>query len=317
VHVRDNVDQILVGLRPFNESDITALAQLLSDSQAWPPGPPPAPEDILLRWQRRNVHPDFDVNVLPGPAGQLLAFNQTALLKDGTSRLAFEIAVLPSFRGRGIGAALYKLIEVRARNAGVSHLTAPIYCPEGATPEQSERFLTRRGFRADHSYWQMSLDNISAEASPVWPRGIACRVFSDPTRDVVIWADLIVRAFTEPATAAGVRTQLEEPGVSSDGYFFAVDAATGQEIGTSRGRIDIRGGKQIGYIGTVGVLPEYRGRGIAEALIRQTLGYLASRGMNTATLFVEDRNTAARHLYDKLGWKRVYRTDHYWKRATY
>jgi ribosomal protein S18 acetylase RimI-like enzyme len=64
----------------------------------------------------------------------------------------------------------------------------------------------------------------------------------------------------------------------------------------------------------VGVLPQYRGRGIAKALVQQTLAYLAGLGMHTATLFVEDHNTPARSLYDKLGWREVYKTDHYWKK---
>jgi ribosomal protein S18 acetylase RimI-like enzyme len=93
-----------------------------------------------------------------------------------------------------------------------------------------------------------------------------------------------------------------------------VDRHTGREIGTSRGRMDTVGGKKVGYIGTVGVLPQYRGRGIAEALVKQTLAYLVGIGMHSATLFVEDRNTPARRLYDKLGWRQVYRTDHYWKK---
>jgi len=102
--------------------------------------------------------------------------------------------------------------------------------------------------------------------------------------------------------------------VSKEGYFFAMDQSTGREIGTSRGRVDLVAGQQVGYIGTVGVLPEYRGRGIARALVQQTLAYLAGLGLHSATLFVEDHNTPARRLYDKLGWRQVYRTDHYWKR---
>ena len=84
-------------------------------------------------------------------------------------------------------------------------------------------------------------------------------------------------------------------------------------MGTSRARIDRLGGGPIGYVGTVGVLAEYRGRGIATALIVQTLQYLASQGMQSAILHVEDANFNARRLYEKLGWRYIYRTIHHWK----
>ncbi|MDQ3929080.1 MAG: GNAT family N-acetyltransferase, partial [Chloroflexota bacterium] len=111
-----------------------------------------------------------------------------------------------------------------------------------------------------------------------------------------------------------IAAQLAEPVVSPDGYFFAVDERTGQDVGTSRARIDIMGGKPVGYIGTVGVLALYRRRGIAAALIAQTLQYLARQGMESAVLNVNDTNSPARRLYEKLGWRAVSRTDHFWKR---
>jgi ribosomal protein S18 acetylase RimI-like enzyme len=48
-------------------------------------------------------------------------------------------------------------------------------------------------------------------------------------------------------------------------------------------------------------------------LLGQTLMYLAGRGMTGATLFVENSNIAARSLYEKLGWRYVYLTNHYVK----
>jgi mycothiol synthase len=308
------MDQVLTGLRPYNELDIEPLARLLDITHAWPPSGPPAPKDIVMRWQRRGVDPLHDVNILPGPNGELVAFSQAVLFRDGAPRLAFEIGVHPTHRCRGIGSAIYSMVELRAEHAGVSHLTTPVYLPAGQARRESTGFLEARGFRADHSYWQMRIDDIHNQPQPVWPKGIGVRAFSDVDRDAVVWAQLIVAAFGEASTPQGVRAQLAEPGVSKSGYFFAVDQSSGREIGTSRGRVDMIAGEPVGYIGTVGVLPEYRGRGIAEALVKQTLAYLASLGLDSATLFVEDRNTPARKLYDKLGWTQIYRTDHYWKR---
>jgi mycothiol synthase len=308
------MDQVLAGLRPFNPGDIEALTRLLISARAWPPAAVPAPDDVLLRWERRGVNPLADVSVLPGENGELAAFAQTVMFKEGTPRLSFELGVHPAYRGKGIGSALYRLVAHRAQSTGAAHLTSPVYRKDGEVRPDSTRFLEQRGFRHDHSYWQMRLDGIDRQPPAQWPHGIAFRAFSDEERDAETWASLIVEAFGEPATPEGIRAQLREPGVSREGYIFALDLSTGEEIGTSRGRIDVLGGKPVGYVGTVGVTPRYRGRGIATALMAETLSCLAGRGMTSATLFVEDRNTAARRLYDKLGWYPVYRTDHYWKR---
>lgn len=305
---------IMRGLRPFADRDLEPLTRLLWEARVWPPTLPPAPEDLILRWKRRNIDPIYDVQVLDGPGDNLIASVQTGLFKDGTPRLSFEIAVHPYWQRQGIGYSLFETVLTRARRAGVNNITTPVYSRPGDAPGDNVLWLQHRNFRREHSYWQMRLDNIDKLDPPRWPAGVGVRSFSDMGRDPAIWADLIIKSFNESANTAGVLSQLREPGVSPDGYFFALDLNSGQEIGTSRARVDILGGEQVGYIGTVGVLPEYRGRGIASALLAQTLDYLAGKGITTATLFVEDQNRNARRLYDRLGWRYAYRTDHFWRR---
>lgn len=308
------MDGVLKGLRPYSPDDLPKLRQLLVEAQAWPPVALPADEDLLTRWKRRGVIPQNDISVLTGPGGELVAFSQAFRSAHGASRLSFEIGVHPQHREKGIGGALYGLVEARAREMGVAHMTTPIFVTSGEARPECSGFLERRGFHVDSSYWQMRIEDLSKQGPPLWPQGIECRVFGDPERDAPIWAQLIRETFNEHATPEGILQQLSEEGVLREGYFFAVDSTTGHEVGTTRSRIDYIGGKPVGYVGTVGVLPSYRGRGIAEALVRHALHYLAALGMTGATLFVESQNTAARNLYTKMGWRSVYRTDHYWRR---
>lgn len=307
---------ILEGLRPFRSEDLEPLTRLLWETRTFPPASRPTPQDVILRWKRRNVDPAYDVQVMDGPAGNIMAFVQSGIFKDGTPRLGGEFAVRPEWRGQGIGSALLESVYERARRADINQITTPVYLLPGEELPASVQWLKRRGFATTHSYWQMRLDGLDRVPDVQWPQGFGVRTFNDREQDPYVWAGLIVKAFQESANAAGVLAQLNEPGVSPDGYFFAVDLATGREIGTTRARIDMQGGHEIGYIGTVGVLPEYRGRGVATSLMTQTLNYLRDRGMKSATLFVEDKNISARNLYDKLGWWYVYRTDHFWRRLT-
>lgn len=55
------------------------------------------------------------------------------------------------------------------------------------------------------------------------------------------------------------------------------------------------------YIGTVGVLPEYRGRGVARQLVGATLDMARARGGARIRLGVIDGNTPAQSLYRSLG----------------
>jgi mycothiol synthase len=312
----ETTNPMMRGLRPFSEGDLEPLTRLVWEANAWPPTTPPTTEDIILRWKRRNIDPTYDVKVLDGPDGTLAASVQSGLFKDGAPRLSFEIAVHPYWRRQGIGYTLFETVLARAQRAGIYNITTPVYSQPGDVPGDNVLWLQHRNFRREHSYWQLRLDHINLQPPPQWPVGIGVRHFEDMNRDPAIWADLIIKAFNESANTAAILSQLREPGVSPDGYFFALDTKTGREVGTSRARVDIMGGERIGYIGTVGVVPEYRGRGIAAALLAQTLQYLAAKGITCATLFVEDQNHNARRVYDRLGWRYVYRTDHFWRRLT-
>ena len=59
-----------------------------------------------------------------------------------------------------------------------------------------------------------------------------------------------------------------------------------------------------GEIGNVAVLPEYRGKGIAKALLTQALEYGKHElGMTLFTLEVRAGNAAAIHLYESAGFR--------------
>ena len=56
-----------------------------------------------------------------------------------------------------------------------------------------------------------------------------------------------------------------------------------------------------GHITNVAVRPEYRGRGIASAIIRTLLEFTEEEGIRDFTLEVRESNPPARNLYEKYG----------------
>ena len=65
-------------------------------------------------------------------------------------------------------------------------------------------------------------------------------------------------------------------------------------------------GETIGWISLLGVRPQWRGRGLGEALLVQSLNAFRSRGCRRAALNVDvDNTTGALRLYTKVGMKPI------------
>jgi ribosomal protein S18 acetylase RimI-like enzyme len=72
-------------------------------------------------------------------------------------------------------------------------------------------------------------------------------------------------------------------------------------VGTVQGVMD-RG--PIGAIQNLGVIPEYRGKGLGQALVRQALEGFYQAGLRRAYLEVTAENNAAVQLYRSVGFRR-------------
>ena len=76
-----------------------------------------------------------------------------------------------------------------------------------------------------------------------------------------------------------------------------------------------REGKVVGAIHELVILPEYRNKGIGKALVQKAIEYFKSRGLDTAELWVGDKNTQALEFYKSLGFEEKDRFN-YWIRMT-
>lgn len=85
--------------------------------------------------------------------------------------------------------------------------------------------------------------------------------------------------------------------IDNENAHFVVAVADGRVAGYMG--LQIFSGE--GYVTNVAVLPEFRGRGIAKALI----GECMKNEMNFITLEVRESNLAAINLYEKTGFERV------------
>jgi len=85
------------------------------------------------------------------------------------------------------------------------------------------------------------------------------------------------------------------------GLSLLVETLAGQPIGQAlSGR---RG--ELGWIGGVGLHPEYRGKGIARDLVKRQLKAFHDAGVQEVTLEVLSQNDKAKKLYDGMGFETV------------
>ena len=71
--------------------------------------------------------------------------------------------------------------------------------------------------------------------------------------------------------------------------------------------------KRNAEIASLAVDPDYRRRGVADALMRHTLRTLASAGVRRVELMVRTGNTAGAQLYRGLGFRRVRMVPRYYE----
>jgi mycothiol synthase len=216
-----------------------------------------------------------------------------------------ELAVHPAHRRRGVGTALLSAViaavpdgavQVWAHGQGGT-APSPLAPP---TTALSERF----GFQRVRSLWQMRAD--LAGLPPVhMPDGVTIRPFV-PGQDEAAWLTLNNLSFASHPEQGGwtedeVRLREAEDWFDPAGFLLAERADSGL-VGfhwTKIHRPD-----PIGEVYIVGVDPSEAGHGLGKAMTLAGLHYLAGRGLTRVLLYVDEDNTRAVKLYERLDFQR-------------
>jgi mycothiol synthase len=223
----------------------------------------------------------------------------------------------PVCRRQGVGSALLSWGTERAREqllAADNGLPMFIRVDAYESATASLRLHARQGFQQVRLFEELlrPLDELPPVACP---RGVSLLPWPDPADEVLHERLRTVKneAFADhwgstPTTRERWRLMVNSHIARLDLSCIAVDDATGDIVGCCLNERfesdDELLGRRDGWIGTLATSRAWRGRGVASAMIRQSLHWFAAAGLTHASIGVDgDSLTGAARLYRSLGFE--------------
>ena len=296
-------------VRPAPERFDEALALLrAADTAVWGDSDWTA-DELREEWDGLDLDHDAWLVDLDGELAGVMH-----LVDSRGGRFIGDGYVHPSLTGRGVGARVVQLLEDRARELEPSwpaHGPVTVECAHLVGDGRAPALFTSRGYARARSFFRMVVDVTDPGPAPVWPEGVELRPL-DVDRD------------GERVHQANEETFVSEWGHQPRPYdewrvrtfdWSRFDASLvpvaweGDEVAGFALAYAKRMG-DWGWIGSLGVRPQWRGRGLGLALLRESFERFRQAGETTVALGVDVENpTGATRLYERAGMRVLYQAD--------
>lgn len=272
------------------------------------------PEEVKSDWQS----PKFDLGHSSmgvfDADGRLVVSATVWDTSNKPVRNWLDFAIHPDHFDDGLGETLLRWGIERARLAVdrcPSHVRVVVRSGTVAEFEATERMMEHAGMQHIRYFLRMRIDMTEAPPEPVIADGISFRTYNHPDEmDAVIIADqegfrdhwgFVERPLEE--LRERVSHWLEtDPLFDPTVHWLAIDDKTGEIAGVCLCRSEESGDPDVAYVDSLAVLPAYRKRGIALALLHQAFGEFWRRGRKSVALHVDGLSlTGAVRLYERAG----------------
>jgi mycothiol synthase len=252
--------------------------------------------------------------------GQLVGYarvywNEAA---DGSRIYSHLGFLLPQWRGQGIGRALLDFCERRLQDIAAQHAPGqPRFLQVVAmnTEVSKTRLLERAGYTPARYFYDMVRPDLENIPEAPLPAGLEVRPVR-PEHYRAIW-EANNEAFLDhwgytPRSEEDYQTWLGEdvfqPEVCKVAWDTATDQVAGMVLGFILEKQNAKFQRQRGWTEDICVRRPWRRRGLAHALIAESLRELRRRGMTEAALGVDTENlSGALGLYESMGFRPVKR----------
>ena len=285
-----------MSVRPITTADIPSVAEFLADDETHLYGRPArlGVADVTA-WLSEADLPN-DSWLFEEEAARIVALGWVE--KDEHERGLAVGAVHRDWRGRGLGSSLIERSEERLRTLGVGRVHNISLAPDLAAPP----LLESRGYREVRRFWEMTIElGDEPPPAPQLPEGLAVEPFSEEL--AVEFHAALEEAFADhwefrPNTFEDWwRRQQARPDHDPSLWFLVRDGEI--VVAATRNDPERSGG---GWIGALGVRRDWRGRGLAKALLLHSFRVFHRRGKRRVGLGVDSENTTgATKLYESVG----------------
>jgi GNAT superfamily N-acetyltransferase len=287
-----------------SEHDLAAVVRVVN---AVTPENPTSLDE--LRWQDATYP---GTRFLAESGGEVVATATTGriyMYGPDYERYWIGLCVLEPYRRQGIGSALYRAVSGHARAAGKIGLQTLLE----ETHVDGIEFLTHRGFveidRAKIVRLELvglarpevgqiaGIEFTTLAARPDLVPGIH-RVAERAFRDIPAADEPIVAGTLEEFRTRDV----ERPGIPADAFQVALDASDGRVVGYASLQ-QVPSQADRAWHDMTAVDPDYRGRGIATALKRATIGWAIDAGLVALDTGNDELNAPMRAVNARLGYR--------------
>ena len=293
--------------RPATLEDLDAVIALVDDlERSFGLEPDENRAELTWLWNLPAMDLDRDTRIVTLQGTVVGYADNGRVHPEQTGPWQLRARVHPSHRGRGVGTWLASWNEERIRPLAENGIRTDVIDRD----EAAAQLLRSRGYTPVRSFFTMCRALTPGEDPGAEPPGVAIRPFRDVEEDRILY-ELEEGSFAdhwgyERASFESWNEALK--GEDWDPSLVWIAEVDGTPAGFNVSFLF----EECGFVGILGVIPEFRGRGIATALLHRAFAEFAHRGRREAKLGVDALNTTgAVALYEKAGMRVCRRYDMY------
>ena len=289
-------------VRAPGPDDVSAIAETLAAGDTYFNGSPDTDEnDIKEDWGYEDFDPSTDSWMVVGREGRVAGYAAVFKKNPGETLEAYG-GVHPEERGRGVGSTLVRLIEERAASYMSEMDVDEIVLQHHVigVDKAGLALFTAMDYRVIRHMWRMAIDLGGDLHEFPCPDGIKVRTFKKGEEQAVHaleeegfqdhWQ------FSPQSYDVWLRRTLESDAFDPELWLLASDGD--RLVGHSLSHLHLG----EGYVDSLSVLRDWRGKGLAAHLLSRSFELFKQRGLSTATLHVDALNpTGATRLYERVG----------------
>jgi GNAT superfamily N-acetyltransferase len=287
-----------------NDADLAAIMRIVNE--VTPENPTSLDE---LHWQDANYPGARFVAETDGTIVAMATTGRIYMYGPEYERYWLGLCVLPPYRRKGIGSALYRSVSEYARAAGKTGLQTNVI----ETQVDGLAFLLHRGWEETERAKLVRLD-LAGQAPPALPSvaGVEFTTLGERPALVATIHRVAVLAFAdipsagEPVAAGSFEEfrarDVDRPGIPPEAFQVAVDPATGDAVGYAAMQF-LPGRTDVAWHDMTAVHPAWRGRGIATALKARAIAWAIEAGLTALETGNDTENAPMRAVNARLGYR--------------